>query len=84
MKKEILLRRQCGVFIWLICFAFSAPIVRSLSNAVSNSDISASEKMLKNLEWPQRRAPRVTESGKVQEIIKKKTTRKTVVSVSIC
>lgn len=84
MKKEILLRRRCGVFIRLIYFVFSAPIVRSLSNAVSNSDISASENMLKNLEWPQRRALRVTESGKVQEIIIKKKPRKTVVSVSIC
>ncbi|KAJ7419682.1 hypothetical protein WISP_52586 [Willisornis vidua] len=33
-------------------------MVRPLLNAVSNSDTTASEKMLKNLEWPQRRALR--------------------------
>lgn len=39
--------RWCGVFVW---FVFSAPMVRSLLNATSNSDISSSERMLTNLE----------------------------------
>lgn len=44
----------------MVCFVFSAPVVRSLLNAMSNSDISASEEMLKNLGMPQRRAMRMT------------------------
>jgi len=35
-------------------------MVRSLLNAMSNSDSSASEKLLKNLEGPQRRVLTIT------------------------
>lgn len=45
---------------WLVWFVLSAPVVRSLLNAMANSDISASEEMLKNLGMPQRRAMRMT------------------------
>lgn len=51
----------------VVCFVFSASMMRSLLNAVSNSEISACEKILNNLEWPQRRALRMTKSGKVEE-----------------
>lgn len=62
----------------LVWFVLSAPMVRSLLNAMSNSDISASEKMLKNLEGPQRRALRMT-----MDLERSKKEQKTV-SVSIC
>lgn len=51
----------------MVCFVFSASMVRSLSNAVSDAEIGGSEKILKKLEWPQRRALRMTGSGKVQD-----------------
>lgn len=77
-KKDIWLRRWCGVVFCLFWFVLSASMVRSLLNAMSNSDISASEKMLKNLEGPQRRALRMT-----MDLERSKKEQKTV-SVSIC
>ncbi|CAM9667284.1 unnamed protein product, partial [Bubo scandiacus] len=46
-----------------VCFVFAAPMVRSLLNVMSNSDISTSEKMLKNSGRPENDCG----SGRVQE-----------------